>query len=75
MMANAPFTFSPGALVAPGIDWLNTNLHPLFAAISTVVEAVLMAVQAVLTPLPAGALIARQSPGWRGPPAPRCRTC
>jgi glycine betaine/proline transport system permease protein len=53
-----PFTFSPGALVAPGIDWLNTNLHPLFAAISTVVEAVLTVVEAALTALPAGAVIA-----------------
>jgi glycine betaine/proline transport system permease protein len=58
MMFDPPFTFSPGGLVAPGIDWLNANLHPLFAAISTAVEAVLTAVQAVLTALPAGALIA-----------------
>ena len=58
MMSDPPFTFSPGALIAPGVDWLNTNLHPLFAAISMVVEAVLTAVQAVLTALPAGALIA-----------------
>jgi glycine betaine/proline transport system permease protein len=58
MMFDPPFTFSPGGLVAPGIDWLNANLHLLFAAISTVVEAVLTAVQAVLTALPAGALIA-----------------
>jgi glycine betaine/proline transport system permease protein len=52
------FTFSPGALIAPGIDWLNTNLHPVFAAISTVVEAVLTVVQATLTALPAGGVIA-----------------
>jgi glycine betaine/proline transport system permease protein len=57
-MADAAFTFSPGALIAPGIDWLNTNLHPVFAAISMVVETVLSAVLAVLTVLPAGALIA-----------------
>jgi glycine betaine/proline transport system permease protein len=58
MMADAAFTFSPGALIAPGIDWLNTNLHPLFAAISITVEAVLTAVLAVLTVLPAGAFVA-----------------
>jgi glycine betaine/proline transport system permease protein len=58
MMADAAFTFSPGALIAPGIDWLNTNLHPVFAAISITVEAVLTAVLAVLTVLPAGAFIA-----------------
>jgi glycine betaine/proline transport system permease protein len=58
MTADAPFTFSPGALITPGVDWLNTHLHPLFAGISTAVEAVLTAVQLVLTVLPAGALIA-----------------
>lgn len=57
-MSDLPFTFSPGALIAPGIDWLNTHLHPLFAGISTVVAAVLAVVQLVLTALPAGALIA-----------------
>lgn len=57
-MADLPFTFSPGALVAPGIDWLNTNFHSFFAGISTAVEAVLTAVVSVLTVLPAGALIA-----------------
>lgn len=57
-MSDLPFTFSPGALIAPGIDWLNTHLHPLFAGISTVVAAVLAVVQLVLTTLPAGVLIA-----------------
>lgn len=56
-MAELPFTFSPGAFVAPGVDWLNTHVHPLFAAISTVVEAVLTVVQLALTVLPAGVLI------------------
>jgi glycine betaine/proline transport system permease protein len=71
MMSDLPFTFSPGALVAPGIDWLNTHFHPVFAGISTVVEAVLTAVQSVLTALPAGALIALVAglawalAGWR----------
>ncbi|MEK0084649.1 ABC transporter permease [Benzoatithermus flavus] len=58
MTPDLPFIFSPGSLVAPGVDWLNTHLHPLFAGISMVVEAVLTAVQYVLTALPAGALIA-----------------
>ena len=57
-MTDLPFAFSPGALIAPGVDWLNTHLHPLFAGITTVVGAVLTAVQSVLTALPAGALIA-----------------
>ena len=25
------FQFSPGAWLAPAVDWLNTNFHPLFA--------------------------------------------
>ncbi|MBE7183264.1 MAG: ABC transporter permease subunit [Methylobacterium mesophilicum] len=52
------FSFSPGAFIAPAIDWLNANLHALFAAISVTVEAVLNAVQTVLTVLPAGGVIA-----------------
>lgn len=47
-MLEIPFTFSPGAFAAPGVDWLNTHLHPLFAAISAVVEAVLSAAEATL---------------------------
>ena len=47
-----PFTFSPGSVFAPAVDWLNTHLHPLFAGISVVVETLLTAVQAVLTALP-----------------------
>ena len=35
--------FSPGAFLAPAVDWLNRNLHPLFAAISSLIEAVLVA--------------------------------
>ena len=45
--------FSPGDVVAPVIDWLNTNAHGLFRAISITVEAVLGAVEAALLALPA----------------------
>lgn len=50
--------FSPGAFLAPAVDWLNTNLHPLFSAISTIVEAVLSAIEAALLILPPPAMIA-----------------
>lgn len=57
-MSPTDFQFSPGAYVAPAIDWLNRNLHPLFAAISTIVEAVLSAVETVLLAPPWYALLA-----------------
>ncbi len=50
--------FSPGAFLAPAVDWLNTNLHPLFSAISTIVETVLSAIEAALLVLPPPAMIA-----------------
>jgi glycine betaine/proline transport system permease protein len=50
--------FSPGALLAPGVDWLNTNFHPLFAFISAVIEAVLNGIETALLVLPPYALIA-----------------
>ena len=56
-MNEVPFNFSPGAVVAPGISWLNSNFYPFFSAISTAVEATLAAVLAVLTILPAGGVI------------------
>lgn len=40
--------FSPGEFLAPGVDWLNANLHGLFVAISQVVEAVLGLVERIL---------------------------
>ncbi|TCU11702.1 ABC transporter permease [Rhizobium sullae] len=49
--------FSPGAFLAPAVDWLNTNLHPLFAAISYGVEAVLSGIEAALLFVPPYALI------------------
>jgi len=62
---------SPGAVVAPAIDWLNTHAHGFFQAISTGVESILAQAEAALTVLPepvmASAIIAlvlwRQ--GWR----------
>lgn len=48
---------SPGAVVAPAVDWLNTHAHALFAAISTGVEATLSALQWGLVLLPASAVI------------------
>ncbi|ODT44014.1 MAG: ABC transporter permease [Nitrospira sp. SCN 59-13] len=49
---------SPGALMAPGIDWLNTHMHWLFAAISTVIETVLGGLETALLSVPSYALIA-----------------
>jgi glycine betaine/proline transport system permease protein len=52
------FQFSPGTYLAPAVDWLNANFHPLFAFISTVVEAVLSGIEAALLSLPPYMLIA-----------------
>ena len=57
------FQFSPGAFLAPAVDWLNANLHPLFAAISYIVEAVLSGIEGALLFVPPYALIAT-SPVW-----------
>ncbi|MBH3426350.1 ABC transporter permease [Pseudomonas alkylphenolica] len=43
---------SPGAWLAPAVDWLNANWHPLFAVISKVIEAMLGGVEAALLWLP-----------------------
>lgn len=51
-------TYSPGAALAPAVDWLNQNLHPLFALISNVVDSVLDAVESSLLALPHYGLIA-----------------
>lgn len=50
--------FSPGAVVAPVIDWLNTNAHGFFNTISVAVEASLDAIEAILLLLPAPAMAA-----------------
>lgn len=52
-----PFQFSPGAYLAPAVDWLNANWHPIFAAISIVVEAALRAIEGALLFVPPYALI------------------
>lgn len=57
-MSLTELQFSPGALLAPGIDWLNANFHPFFAFISRVIDAVLGGFEAVLLALPAYAVIA-----------------
>ncbi|HEX8047346.1 ABC transporter permease [Rhizobium sp.] len=63
--------YSPGVLLAPAVDWLNTNFHPLFATISAVIEAVLNAIEAGLLLLPPYAVIvlvvilAFSVAGWR----------
>lgn len=52
------FQFSPGAYLAPAIDWLNANFHPFFAGVTTVVEAVLKSLEGMLLFLPFYAVIA-----------------
>lgn len=49
--------FSPGSVLAPAVDWLNANLHPLFAAISRAVEALLTTINWLLLALPPYVLI------------------
>ncbi|MDP5307561.1 ABC transporter permease [Paracoccus spongiarum] len=49
---------SPGAFLAPVVDWLNANFHGVFAIVSRVIEAVLGAIEAALLSLPALAVIA-----------------
>ena len=50
--------FSPGAFLAPAVDWLNTNLHPLFAAIGYIVESALSGIESALLFVPWYVLIA-----------------
>lgn len=47
-MTTTDIQFSPGEFLAPGVDWLNANLHGLFKGITEVIEAVLGAVEGVL---------------------------
>lgn len=56
-MTMESFHFSPGAYLAPIVDWLNTNLHPLFSAIGYLVETALSAIEGVLLAAPPFALI------------------
>lgn len=48
---------SPGTLLSPAVDWLNTHWHPLFAFISQLVEAALDQVEGLLVLVPGTALI------------------
>lgn len=57
-MTLTEMNLSPGAYLAPLFDWLNTNLHGLFAVISRFVEAMLGAIEALLLLPPAYAMIA-----------------
>jgi glycine betaine/proline transport system permease protein len=40
--------FSPGAYLAPAVDWLNKNFHPFFDAVTKLIEAVLGAIETAL---------------------------
>jgi glycine betaine/proline transport system permease protein len=50
--------YSPGVLLAPFVDWLNKNFHPLFQTISIVIEAMLDAIEKALLFFPPYAVIA-----------------
>lgn len=56
-MSLTEMKFSPGEYLAPAVDWLNANWHPLFAAISAVIESLLGGVEAALLAIPAYVLI------------------
>ncbi len=56
-MAGNTVLISPGSWIAEGIDWLNTNAHGLFRAISRGVEALLSVTEGTLLLLPAWSMI------------------
>ncbi|MBS3650190.1 ABC transporter permease subunit [Pseudaminobacter sp. 19-2017] len=49
--------FSPGAYLAPVVDWLNRNFHPFFDAVTKFIEAVLGGIEAALLYPPPYAVI------------------
>ncbi|MCV9961806.1 ABC transporter permease subunit [Pararhizobium sp. BT-229] len=49
--------FSPGAYLAPVVDWLNANFHPFFDIVTRVIEAVLGGIESALLYLPHYAVI------------------
>ena len=50
--------FSPGAYLAPAVDWLNKNFHPFFDAVTKLIEAVLGAIEtALLYPPPYATIV------------------
>ena len=55
--------FSPGAFLAPAIDWLNAHFHPVVAAIGWFVETVLTGIEAALLFVPWYGSIAREAYG------------
>lgn len=52
------YQFSPGAWIAPAVDWLNTSFHSFFASIASIVETVLAAFLSLLLYPPATVVIA-----------------
>lgn len=50
--------FSPGAYLAPSVDWLNANFHPVFDLVTRAIEALLSAIEYGLVALPSYAVIA-----------------
>lgn len=57
-MSSSEVIYSPGALLAPGVDWLNLHLHPLFALISRVVDVLLDTAENGLMAVPDYGLLA-----------------
>lgn len=55
---NGNIIFSPGAWLAPAVDWLNVNFRPLFAFISLVIESTLGGITSLLLSMPPYALVA-----------------
>ncbi|UVK49331.1 ABC transporter permease subunit (plasmid) [Mesorhizobium sp. AR07] len=50
--------FSPGAYLAPAVDWLNKNFHPFFDAVTKLIEAVLGGIEtALLYPPPYATIV------------------
>ncbi len=49
--------FSPGACLAPVVDWLNANFHPFFDIVTKIIEAVLGSIETALLFLPFYAVI------------------
>lgn len=49
--------YSPGEWLSPLVDWLNTHWHPLFAFISSLVEACLDQIEGLLLAVPSYAVI------------------
>lgn len=57
-MSQELLKLSPGAYLAPLVDWLNRNFHPFFDAITRLIEAILGGIETVLLMPPAYVVIA-----------------